>query len=318
MDMIQKLGPLAFASRLKRISERLMRDVSHIYRELDVEFQARWFPVMYLLGQKSPLAVTEVARELGMSHPAINQIAAGMSKAGLLVSTRDSHDDRKRMLSISAAGGRVMTSLVPVWRDIEAATQEVIKEGGSNLLEILNRVELALDEKDMYERVKARIRRRQYEAVEIIDYLPQYKSQFKALNIEWLRKYFTVEKNDRTLLSDPQKEILQKGGFINFARIEGKVVGTAALLKHGDGIFELAKMAVTESAQGGQAGRKLAETMIAKARSLGARSIILHTSPKLTRANSLYKRLGFVYREDAPQPPGYARPTITMILETKK
>ena len=37
MDIIQELGSLAFASRLKRISERLMKDVSRVYADLDVD-----------------------------------------------------------------------------------------------------------------------------------------------------------------------------------------------------------------------------------------------------------------------------------------
>ena len=94
MDLIRELGPLAFASRLKRISEHLMRDVSRIYQEQDVGFQARWFPVLYLLGQKTSMSVTEVAHALGMTHPAVNQIAGAMSGAGLLSSSRDSSDER--------------------------------------------------------------------------------------------------------------------------------------------------------------------------------------------------------------------------------
>ena len=49
IDLIRKLGPLAFASRLKRLSERLMKDVALVYKDLNVDFQPRWFPVLYLL-----------------------------------------------------------------------------------------------------------------------------------------------------------------------------------------------------------------------------------------------------------------------------
>ena len=44
-DIIAELGELAFASRLKRLSDRLMRDVSRIYQQMDVDFEARWFSV---------------------------------------------------------------------------------------------------------------------------------------------------------------------------------------------------------------------------------------------------------------------------------
>jgi DNA-binding MarR family transcriptional regulator/N-acetylglutamate synthase-like GNAT family acetyltransferase len=314
MDIIQQLGSLAFASRLKRISERLMRDGSRIYKKLDFEFQARWFPVMYLLGQKSPLSVTEIARELGMTHPAINQIAAGMSKAGLISSIKDSQDERRRMLSITEKGGRIMTALVPVWKDIESATQEVLDQSGQNLLTILTRIEEALDEEDMYHRVITRMKARQLKNVEIVDYEPKWRKDFERLNVEWLEKYFTVESYDRALLSDPRRRIINKGGFILFARIDEEIVGTVAVMRHDDGSYEVAKMGVTEKAQGKQVGKRLAQAAIERATREGARSLVLYTSQKLDVANKLYRKLGFK-EVDAEQPSKFERRSITMTLK---
>jgi DNA-binding MarR family transcriptional regulator len=316
MDIIQRLGPLAFASRLKRISERLLRDVSRIYEGLDVDFQARWFPVMYLLGQKSPLSVTEIARELGMTHPAINQIATGMIEAGLLASTKDTQDERRRMLSITAKGGKVMAELVPVWKDIESATQEVLEKTGPDILTILGNIEQNLDEKDMYERVRALIKRRQFNAVEIIDYEPKWRKEFERLNVEWLEKYFSVEAYDRALLGDPRRRIIHKGGFVLFARLDKEIVGTVAVMQHDDGTFEMAKMGVTEKAQGRQVGKCLTCAAIEKTAAAGGDSLILYTSPELTAANALYKQLGFI-QLDAGQPSKYERLTVTMKLDLK-
>jgi len=41
------------------LSERLLKDVSLLYRKLDVDFEARWFSILYTLNQKSPMAVTK-------------------------------------------------------------------------------------------------------------------------------------------------------------------------------------------------------------------------------------------------------------------
>ena len=41
METINELAELAFASRLKRLSERLMKDVSCLYHKLEVDFEAR-------------------------------------------------------------------------------------------------------------------------------------------------------------------------------------------------------------------------------------------------------------------------------------
>ena len=61
MDVKKQLGPMALGSRLKRLTIRMNKDISRIYRELGMEFEARWFPVAYLLRQRSPLSITEIA-----------------------------------------------------------------------------------------------------------------------------------------------------------------------------------------------------------------------------------------------------------------
>lgn len=313
VDIIRQLGPLAFASRLKRLSERLMRDVSKIYADLDVDFQARWFPVLYLLGQTQPLAVTEIAQHLNMTHPAINQIAAGMSKAGLLVSSRDRKDERRRMLSLSLSGRRTHGLLAPVWQEIRQATAKLIDRTEPDILGALDKIEQSLDELDMYERVAARLRKRQCRDLEIVEYSPKYKRHFKTLNLEWLEKSFGVEDQDKKILSDPYGQIIRKGGRIFFARQGGELIGTVALVRHERRIFELAKMSVTAKARGRQVGRRLAEYAIEKARESGAILVIVCTNPELTAANRLYEKLGFSKSKISP-PTAYKRPTITMSL----
>ena len=316
MDLIKQLGLLALASRLKRLSDRLMRDGSRIYEEQGLNFEPRWFTVFYLLSRKSPLAVTKVARELRVSHPAVNQVATAMEKAGLLVSQKDKSDERKRLLSLSPSGEALLTKLKPLWNDFKLSAGELIEESGVDLLEVLDRIENSLDDIEMYDRIKKKIRKRQLEEVKIIDYKPQYRKYFKKLNLEWLKKYFSVEPLDEKILSHPEEQILKHGGQIFFARLDGEIVGTVALIRHSDTTYELAKMAVTEKAQGRQVGKRLALEVIGEARSLGARTILLNTNPKLTAANSLYRHLGFVPVDPRfQQNSNYQRPTITLKLD---
>ena len=46
--------------------------------------------------------------------------------------------------------------------------------------------------------------------IEIIPFSIELSSYVKALNYEWLEKYFKVEKGDVISLSNPQKEIIDK------------------------------------------------------------------------------------------------------------
>lgn len=132
------------------------------------------------------------------------------------------------------------------------------------------------------------------EAIDIVAFRPGDGPVFRALNEEWLKAHFTVEPADDVMLGDPQGEILDRGGSIFFIRTNGRIVGTVALIKLGDTAFELAKMAVTASAQGHGLGKRLLEHAIAVAAQKEARKLVLHTSRKLLPALHLYYQHGFV------------------------
>lgn len=134
---------------------------------------------------------------------------------------------------------------------------------------------------------------RQAGPIEIVPFRPGDGPAFKALNEEWLKAYFTVEPADEVMLGDPQGEILDRGGSIFFIRINGRAVGTVALINVGKGTCELAKMAVTASAQGRGLGNKLLRHAIAFAEQHGMHNLVLYTSRRLKPALHLYLRHGF-------------------------
>lgn len=136
----------------------------------------------------------------------------------------------------------------------------------------------------------------------IIDFQEQHKADFARLNYEWISKYFTVEDEDRKTLEDPQEKVYKNGGHILLAEKENVIVGTCALIKEEEKVFELAKMAVSPTVQGEGIGYALGMATIEKAKELGANKIVLETNTKLTPAINLYKKLGFkeVDRKDSP------------------
>jgi hypothetical protein len=68
------------------------------------------------------------------------------------------------------------------------------------------------------------------EKIEIIDFTNDLKDHIKRLNYEWLEKHFSIEKSDEVSLSNPQGEIIDKGGMVFYATLNNKIVGTASLL----------------------------------------------------------------------------------------
>ena len=149
--------------------------------------------------------------------------------------------------------------------------------------------------------------------LEIIPFKTDYSQDFYNLNTEWLEKYFYVEPYDEKILSNPQKYIINTGGFIFFIKNETKVIGTIALIDQHN-YFELSKMAILPEFRGLKIGQQLIEYCIRFAKQKKWKSITLYSHKKLVPAINLYKKVGFIevpLERDAH----YERANIKMILE---
>ncbi len=309
MDFISELGMLALGSRLKRLSDEVLKQGEEVYESLNIDFEPRWFAIVYLLkSEGQPLSITEIADRLGLTHPAVIKTARSMVRSGILTSRKDRKDARRHLLQLSRKGEAMVPVLEPVWEDFRAATKELFKEIDVDVISVLEKLETGLAHRSLGERIVQRVKQRQYEEVEIVDYAPEHREAFEELNREWLTHYFEVEPEDHRVLADPEREILAKKGAVLFARLGGTTVGTIAVINHGSGVFELAKMAVTESARGRQVGKRLAHAGINRARDAGGRIVALRTDARLQAAVRLYRNLGFeLATDDLLEPNGTER-----------
>lgn len=153
--------------------------------------------------------------------------------------------------------------------------------------------------------------------VKIVGYEPQYKEAFKALNEEWIKTFFVMEPSDYKLLDNPEEYIINKGGYIAVALLNGEAVGTCALVKAQQEplAFELSKMAVSPKAQGKKIGYLLGNALVEKARELKAEKVFLETNSILVPAIKLYEKLGFKHTPITN--PGYDRVDVQMELDFK-
>lgn len=149
--------------------------------------------------------------------------------------------------------------------------------------------------------------------VQIIDYNESYKEAFKTINQQWIERHFEMEEIDLKALNNPKEYILDKGGHIVVALLEGEPVGVCALIKmdHPEFDFELAKMGVTPKAQGKGVGFKIGQELVKKAQKIGAKTIYLESNTLLKPAINLYKKLGFKEIEGTNSP--YQRCDIQMV-----
>ena len=158
MDLVQNLEELALATRLKRLSERLSNDVSKIYKESNLDFEAKWYLILEILNRNKLMAITEMADSLKLSHPAIVQFVDQLLKKKLIKASADKNDARKRMISLSKEGKEMLTQITPILEVIKAENKKWIESANYDILQILSELESSLDEKSMYLRVKENLK----------------------------------------------------------------------------------------------------------------------------------------------------------------
>jgi ribosomal protein S18 acetylase RimI-like enzyme len=137
---------------------------------------------------------------------------------------------------------------------------------------------------------------------------------FEKLNLEWIERHFRVEKRDREVLGNPRVEIIDRGGEVFFLVDGDEVVGTCAMIPHGEGVYELSKMAVDAASRGRGLGDRLMEAAIAWARVREARRIFLESNTVLVPAIELYRKHGFRTTRLGPGDE-YERSNIEMTLD---
>ena len=315
MGFFEQVGRVALGTRVRFLGERMTQEAAQIYRAYGNELNPKWFPVLHVLARGRERTITAIAAAIGHSHASVSKIVAEMSRAGLLIERTDKRDRRRTLTSLSHKGRKVARKIQqPQCTDVAEVVEELSAQCTHDLWKALGEWEYLLNQKSLLERVLEKKKQRESAAVKIEPFRARFRRAFRRLNEEWISAHFKLERADREMLDDPQGRVIDRGGFIFVATVEGRPVGVCALLRHDDARYpyELAKMAVAPRMRGRNIGYLLARAAIEQARALHAPRLFLESNTVLKPAISLYEKLGF--RKTAGLPSPYERCNIHMEL----
>ena len=105
----------------------------------------------------------------------------------------------------------------------------------------------------------------------IIEFEERYAKDFGRLNYEWIAAGYTVEKHDREILDNPFEAIIEPGGQIFFALVDGAAAGTVALIPMGETTWSWRKWRFRRNTAGLGLGDKLMEACVEYGRKMGKR-----------------------------------------------
>ncbi|KAF2338479.1 MarR family winged helix-turn-helix transcriptional regulator [Flavobacterium tistrianum] len=151
MNIIDEIGILAISTRLQRLSEQLRKDGAQIYSYFNIDFEPKWFPVIYTLHVKEMLSVVEIASEIGYSHPSTISLLKELEKEKIISSKKDKQDERKRLIILTAKGKELVEKMQPVW-SIMTKTLNEITNTQNNLLRAIEETEQNLTRQGFLQR----------------------------------------------------------------------------------------------------------------------------------------------------------------------
>jgi DNA-binding MarR family transcriptional regulator/N-acetylglutamate synthase-like GNAT family acetyltransferase len=307
-DFLREMGYMGLATLLKRVSDTMIHSGRQMYKSLNLDIEPNWYLIFKLLEKHETLSVTEMAQKLHFAHPSVITIVEKMKEKGYLKTYANLSDKRKQQFTLSDKAQEVLPKLHEVWASGVKGMQNIFNN--NNLLIELEKLESALVEKNFKDRTLENYL--PVKEIQVIPFRMEYAPHFAKLNYDWLQQYFIVEEHDKELLDHPLENIIEKGGQILIAINElHEAVGTVALIKSGDNVYELAKMAVKATYKGYKIGDKLMFAALDLAKKIKAKKVFLETNTKLIPAVNLYKKHGFVEIPLDPDSP-YERSNLKM------
>jgi DNA-binding MarR family transcriptional regulator len=313
MDLISDLGALALGSRLKRLSDRMMKSVSEIYRNSGVDFESKWFPLFYLLSKEGEKGIMEIAEILKISHPGVIQLAKEMEKAGWIVSEKSGKDARKRHLKLTEKAWKTLPQLEEMWVSFRENNAKIIRASQQNILLALEELEHFLDNHDFKKQYYETFNEMKENQIKIRLFEEKYQQQVEDMVLSIQNGEFNLGLTAQRQpdLHDLKAFYNDKGNWLWVAlNSKDEVVGTIGLERLNDKQSVLRKMFITKEYRGKALGlaQKLLEILLQEAKHQEFKEILLDTPLVTHAAHRFYERNGFGLISNDLVPDNYILP----------
>ena len=131
--ILDQLGVLTLGSRLRRITDSIYMQADEVYRHAGTDFQAAWFPVIFLLADQGVMGVKELAEQSRQTHSAVSQLLTRLAKKGYVEKVNNA-DGRRSDFQLSDAGDALVVKLQPVWGAFIEAIDEMLSHSSHDIV----------------------------------------------------------------------------------------------------------------------------------------------------------------------------------------
>jgi len=239
MSVYQDAGLLILGTRLKRISDRFLNEVSKIYIKQNICFETAWFPVLFLLDKKGSMSLTEISNELEVSHSAISQMINQLQIKKIVDIQPHDSDARIKKIFLTIKGKKLVEQVHPVWNALDKSLHRILPQNieQGEFLNVLSYIEKQLNDNILSETTLTYLNH-QPDDIKIVE--PDSQTMKKLIG--WLKKEDAV--------------FMPSGGNIILALAGDEIIGMAAFKFKDDAVI-LNYLFVTPGQRRKGAGLKL-------------------------------------------------------------
>ncbi|WP_025741071.1 MarR family winged helix-turn-helix transcriptional regulator [Aquimarina pacifica] len=152
-DTLQSLQELGLGSRLKRLSDVMMKETQIVYDTLQIDFDPYLFPIFKVIIDNKKTTTSEIQQQLHYTQPAITQSLNKLSAKKLIIHKTDVLDKRKKIFELTKKGKAIHQKMLPVWEVIDQQLKWLTEGSTTNLIHHLTHLEDQLRQKSLSKRI---------------------------------------------------------------------------------------------------------------------------------------------------------------------
>lgn len=280
------------AETIRRFNRFYTRRIGVLHEHLlNSEFSLTEVRILYELAHRSGLTASDLCRELGLNAGYLSRVITGFEKKGLIVKTRSVADARIMQLELTVKGRKTFSPLNEASRhEVMAMLKQLSEPGQAQLVDAMEQIQQLLGGaspnyllRDPRPGDMGWVVHR-HGALYAQEY--GWNADFEALVAEIVAKY--IREHDPT------------GERCWIAEKDGKVAGSAFVVRHDSETAKLRLLYVEAAARGLGIGHRLVDECLRFARLAGYKKMMLWTNSVLVDARRIYERAGFRLVEEEP------------------
>ena len=157
LDALERPG--AFGMYVRRLHDVIANQLEDSLVAAGSELKGTTTTIIWLLHFHGPLSLTDISKQLRYSHQLATQRVAWLKQRNFVRIVPDPSDKRRKIISLTHAGTRECKLFEGHVAALEQAYEEVFAEIGVDAMDVVRRVESALLNRSLKDRIQRDVSR---------------------------------------------------------------------------------------------------------------------------------------------------------------